>query len=456
MKGPDGYSEADWLALSGIQHFSFCKRQWALIHIEQLWSENYLTTAGHLEHERAHDYAASESRGDMLIMRDLRVYSRALGITGACDVVEFHKSNDGVPLHGRDGLWLPYPIEYKHGKSKTIDADRLQLCAEAMCLEEMLACDIDQTLAKVPLRSIEGIMCFSYKGASPALMGRCGKLGVSMAFYSPRGHYYCSVLGEENRNVLLRREQFRVADDEQKSLRYAKSFIVGKLYNAKWVLERTKRDHALRVNIDRLAEQSGKLSAALSKARKSLTIDELRGVEGLAAKDYFYAFDDLVLKNKDDFFFTSRSRRPPLDRLNALLSFCYSILTNDCIAALQGVGLDPYVGFMHTDRPGRASLALDLVEEFRPVLADRFVLTLVNTGAVKPGDFEIRENGGVLLSDFGRKKVLTAWQKKKSDQILHPFLQEKISWGLVPYVQALLLARSLRGDLDDYPPFMWK
>ena len=569
MKGPEGYPEEDWLALSGIQHFSFCKRQWALIHIEQLWSENYLTTAGHLEHERAHDYAASESRGDTLIMRDLRVYSRALGITGACDVVEFHKSNDGVPLHGRDGLWLPYPIEYKHGKSKTIDADRLQLCAEAMCLEEMLACDIpegalfyrqtkrrervkldedlrnmveadflqmhdlfsrgwtpkvkqtrscsscslrdlclpelrkvksaksiyrrtaqgkrgvmkqllntlfvmtedaylalendnvvihqnDKTLAKVPLRSIEGIMCFSYKGASPALMGRCGKLGVSMAFYSPRGHYYCSVLGEENRNVLLRREQFRVADDEQKSLCYAKSFIVGKLYNAKWVLERTKRDHALRVNIDRLAEQSGKLSAALLEARKSLTVDELRGVEGLAAKDYFYAFDDLVLKNKDDFFFTNRSRRPPLDRLNALLSFCYSILTNDCIAALQGVGLDPYVGFMHTDRPGRASLALDLVEEFRPVLADRFVLTLVNTGAVKPGDFEIRENGGVLLSDSGRKKVLTAWQKKKSDQILHPFLQEKISWGLVPYVQALLLARSLRGDLDDYPPFMWK
>lgn len=144
MKGPEGYPEEDWLALSGIQHFSFCKRQWALIHIEQLWSENYLTTAGHLEHERAHDYAASESRGDTLIMRDLRVYSRALGITGACDVVEFHKSNDGVPLHGRDGLWLPYPIEYKHGKSKTIDADRLQLCAEAMCLEEMLACDIPE------------------------------------------------------------------------------------------------------------------------------------------------------------------------------------------------------------------------------------------------------------------------------------------------------------------------
>lgn len=314
----------------------------------------------------------------------------------------------------------------------------------------------EKVLAKVPLHSIEGIVCFSYKGASPALMGRCGEIGVSMSFYSPRGRYYCSILGEENRNVLLRREQFRFADDANAALDYAKSFIIGKIYNAKWVLERTKRDHALRVNVERLTEQSGKLSIALSSARQSSSMDELRGVEGLAAKDYFYAFDDLVLRNKDDFFFTGRSRRPPLDRLNALLSFCYSILTNDCIAALQGVGLDPYVGFMHTDRPGRASLALDLVEEFRPVLADRFVLTLVNTGAVKPDDFEIHENGGVFLSDSGRKKVLSAWQKKKSEQILHPFLQEKIQWGLVPYVQALLLTRAVRGDLDGYPPFLWK
>lgn len=314
----------------------------------------------------------------------------------------------------------------------------------------------EKVLAKVPLHSIEGIVCFSYRGASPALMGRCGEIGVSMSFYSPRGRYYCSILGEENRNVLLRREQFRFADDANAALDYAKSFIIGKIYNAKWVLERTKRDHALRVNVERLTEQSGKLSIALSSARQSSSMDELRGVEGLAAKDYFYAFDDLVLRNKDDFFFTGRSRRPPLDRLNALLSFCYSILTNDCIAALQGVGLDPYVGFMHTDRPGRASLALDLVEEFRPVLADRFVLTLVNTGAVKPDDFEIHENGGVFLSDSGRKKVLSAWQKKKSEQILHPFLQEKIQWGLVPYVQALLLTRAVRGDLDGYPPFLWK
>lgn len=166
--------------------------------------------------------------------------------------------------------------------------------------------------------------------------------------------------------------------------------------------------------------------------------------------------DDLILKSKDDFFFEERTRRPPLDRMNALLSFIYSVLTNDCCAALQGVGLDPYVGFMHVDRPGRASLALDLVEEFRPVMADRFALTLVNTGAIQAKDFEERENGGMFLSETGRKTVLGAWQRKKAEQIVHPYLQEKISWGLVPYVQALLLARFLRGDIDAYPPFMWK
>ena len=190
--------------------------------------------------------------------------------------------------------------------------------------------------------------------------------------------------------------------------------------------------------------------------RDCTSIDGLRGVEGLAAKDYFFVFDDLILRNKDAFFFEQRSRRPPLDRANALMSFVYSILTSDCIAALQGVGLDPYVGFLHTDRPGRASLALDLVEEFRPALADRFVLTLINTGAVKPSQFEVRENGGVFLSESGRKTVLVAWQKRKQETITHPFFNEKMPWGLVPHVQALLLSRVIRGDLDAYPPFMWK
>jgi len=314
----------------------------------------------------------------------------------------------------------------------------------------------DITLGKIPLRSLESIMSFSYKGASPALMGKCAEFGVGLSFFSPYGRYYCSILGEKNRNVLLRREQFRFADDEDAALPFAQSFIVGKIYNCRWVLERTKRDHALRVNSERIAEQSEKLRQALLNARACRSIDELRGIEGLAAKDYFFTFDDLILRNKDDFFFQQRSRRPPLDRVNALMSFVYSILTSDCIAALQGVGLDPYVGFMHTDRPGRASLALDLVEEFRPTIADRFVLTLINTGTIKPSQFEIRENSGVFLSEDGRKTVLAAWQKRKQETLTHPFFNEKMPWGLVPHAQALLLNRAIRGDLDAYPPFMWK
>ncbi|WEV76358.1 type I-C CRISPR-associated endonuclease Cas1c [Bifidobacterium sp. ESL0800] len=314
----------------------------------------------------------------------------------------------------------------------------------------------DERLASIPLRSIEQILCFSYKGASPALMGKCAEFGVAVSFFSPRGRYYCSILGEKNRNVLLRRQQFRIADDEKRSLPIAKSFIAGKVFNCRWVLERTKRDHAMRVNVERLAGQSAALHSALGQIGGCSRIDELRGLEGNAAKDYFFAFDDLILRNKDDFFFEVRSRRPPLDRLNALLSFVYTLLTSDCTAALQGVGLDPYVGFMHVDRPGRVSLALDLMEELRPVVADRFVLSMVNTGAIKPADFEERENGGIFLNDKGRKVVLTAWQKRKMEELTHPFLNEKMTWGLVPYVQALLLVRTLRGDLDAYPPLMWK
>lgn len=192
----------------------------------------------------------------------------------------------------------------------------------------------DSVLGEIPLRSLEGIMSFSYKGASPALMGRCAEFGVGLSFFSPRGRYYCSILGEGNRNVLLRREQFRLADDENGSLPFARSFIIGKIYNCRWVLERTKRDHALRVNRGRLAEQSEKLRRSLSNVHDCMTSDELRGVEGLAAKGYFFAFDDLILRSKDDFFFQQRSRRPPLDRMNALLSFVYALLTSDCVAAL--------------------------------------------------------------------------------------------------------------------------
>ncbi|MBT1175180.1 type I-C CRISPR-associated endonuclease Cas1 [Bifidobacterium sp. LC6] len=314
----------------------------------------------------------------------------------------------------------------------------------------------EKTLAKVPLRSIEQILCFSYKGASPALMGKCARLGVGLSFYSPRGRFYCSVLGENNRNVLLRREQFRRADSPNQARDFAAAFVIGKVFNCRWVVERTKRDHALRVNVERLTQQSALLKDEVGRIMASTSVDEVRGIEGKAAKDYFFAFDDLILRDKDSFFFEQRSRRPPMDRMNALLSFTYALLTNDCVAALQGVGLDPYVGFLHVDRPGRPSLALDLMEEFRPVVADRFALTLVNTGAVRVSHFAERENGGIFLTDAGRKVVLAAWQRRKTEQITHPFLGEKIPWGLVPHVQSLLLARCIRGDLDAYPPFMWK
>lgn len=322
--------------------------------------------------------------------------------------------------------------------------------------ENIVVNDDERVLAKVPLRAIESILCFSYKGASPALLGKCSEFGVSVSFYSPRGRYYCSVFADNNRNVLLRRQQYRLADNETAACGIASSFVVGKIFNARWVLERATRDHALRVNVPRLKEQSALLAESMEQARVASDTKTLRGIEGSAAKVYFHVFDDLILVDKDDFYFEQRSRRPPLDRMNALLSFIYVLLSGDCKAALQGVGLDPYVGFLHVDRPGRASLALDLVEELRPSLADRFALSLVNTRAVKADDFQLRENGGVFLTDRGRKTVLSSWQKRKNDQITHPFLKEKIPWGLVPYVQALLLARYIRGDLDAYPPFFWK
>lgn len=314
----------------------------------------------------------------------------------------------------------------------------------------------DSTLGSIPLRSLDSILCFSYKGASPALMGACCEFGVQLSFFKPTGRYLCSVLGENQRNIVLRKEQFTISQNLERSLLYAKSFITGKIYNARWVLERTKRDHELRVNIERLQKASTTLQSLLTSARESESIDQLRGTEGLAAHEYFEAFDDLILRDKEHFFFTQRSRRPPLDPMNALLSFTYALLQSSCASALHGVGLDPYAGFMHTDRPGRTSLSLDLMEELRPCIADRFALTLVNTGAIQNKHFEKQENGSVLLNEQGRKIVLTTWQKKQKETITHPFLQEKVPWGLVPYTQSLLLARTIRGDLDAYPPFLWK
>lgn len=310
--------------------------------------------------------------------------------------------------------------------------------------------------ARLPLHTLEGILSFSYAGASPALMGACAARGVDLVFFSPYGKFLARTIGEERSNVLLRQTQYRLADNPLQSCRYARSFILGKVYNARWVLERATRDHPQRVPVDDLKRTSAQLGAALPLIETCDNMDQLRGLEGEAAQRYFDQFNAMILRQRDDFSFTSRSRRPPLDNVNALLSFAYTLLANDCAAALTAVGLDPYVGFLHRARPGRRSLALDLMEELRAVYADRFVLSCINQKVLTAKHLQKQESGAVWLTDNGRKAFLSAWQARKKEQITHPFLQEKLPWGLVPYVQALLLARTLRGDLEMYPPFFWK
>lgn len=311
-------------------------------------------------------------------------------------------------------------------------------------------------LGRFPLHTLSGIISFSYAGASPALMGGCAKRNVSMTFCTPSGRFLARSVGAENGNVLLRRQQYRVADDPVQCCSIARNMIYGKLYNARWSLERTKRDHALRVNGEKLQDAIDQIRAQCPLVLEEVSMETLRGREGVAAKAYFGAFNELILQNKDAFHFFERTRRPPLDNVNALLSFAYSLLSNDCAAGLESAGLDAYVGFMHRDRPGRTSLALDMMEELRPAFADRFALSLINNRIVHDSDFDHSDSGAVWLTEGGRKKFLHAWQERKREVITHPYLKEKIPWGLVPYVQALLLARYLRGDLDEYPPFLWK
>lgn len=313
-----------------------------------------------------------------------------------------------------------------------------------------------QVAARYPLHTLQNIVSFSYSGASPALMGACAEKGIGLAFCTPRGRFLARVCGENTGNVLLRREQYRAADDPGKSCRIARNMIFGKLHNTRWSIGRTLRDHGMRVDKEALSHTGRELQDLLPQVSASETPDTLRGLEGVGAAAYFGVFDEMILSRKEEFFFHGRSRRPPLDRVNAMLSFSYSLLSHDCASALESVGLDAYVGFLHTDRPGRASLALDLMEELRPCMADRFVLTLINNRMIKPEDFQTQESGAVLLTDNGRRAFLKAWQEKKRESLTHPFLGEKLAWGMIPYIQALLLARYLRGDLDAYPPFLWK
>ena len=322
--------------------------------------------------------------------------------------------------------------------------------------ENVVASREKQAAARYPLHTLSGIISFAYPGASPALMGACAQRGVSLAFCTPRGRFLARVCGESNGNVLLRRTQYRTADDPAQSCRMARSMIFGKLYNARWSVERTRRDHGLRIDGARLEQASARIKALLPLVAEETSLDALRGLEGTGATAYFSVLDEMILGEKPVFSFPGRSRRPPLDPVNAMLSFSYSLLAHDCAAALESVGLDAYVGFLHRDRPGRSSLALDLMEELRPCMADRFVLTLINNRIVKRADFTYRENGAVLLSASARRSVLKHWQERKRESLTHPYLGEQLSWGMVPYIQALLLARTLREDLDAYPPFLWK
>ncbi len=310
--------------------------------------------------------------------------------------------------------------------------------------------------AQIPLHTLEEIFCFSRRGATLALMGACAERGVGMAFFSPYGKFLFRVAGESRGNVLLRKRQYRVSDSEAESCLVARNFILGKVFNCRWSVDRTVRDHSLRLNSDSCGDAVRYLSDAIDKIRKEEDLDSLRGLEGECASVYFGVFGEMILNQKDDFRFTGRNRRPPTDRVNAMLSFGYALLANDCASALEGVGLDAYVGLMHRDRPGRKSLALDLMEELRPVFVDRLILTLINNRQIQKEHFEVMSDGAVRFTDTGKKKFLTAWQERKSETITHPYLHEKIPWGLVPYVQALLLSRHLRGDIEAYPPFLWK
>lgn len=313
-----------------------------------------------------------------------------------------------------------------------------------------------ETRLRVPIHTIGGIVCFGNITCSPFLMGFCAERDVAVSFLTEQGRFLARVQGPVSGNVLLRREQYRRADDMDTSAKIAKAVLTGKLANSRTVLQRALRDHSDKLDSDKTLQASKRLGDSLKQLQSDLTLNVLRGIEGDAAHVYFSVFDHLITSQKDDFFFRERNRRPPLDRINCLLSFIYTLVLHDVRSALESVGLDPAVGFLHRDRPGRPGLALDIMEEFRPFLADRLILSLINLRQVQKKGFKKADSGAVLMNDDTRKEVLVAYQKRKQEEILHPFLEEKITIGLLFHTQALLLARYLRGDLDGYPPFIWK
>ncbi|WP_101772267.1 type I-C CRISPR-associated endonuclease Cas1c [Peptostreptococcus faecalis] len=312
----------------------------------------------------------------------------------------------------------------------------------------------NKELGRFPIHVLEDIVCFNYNGASPSLIRLCNENQVGISFVSPQGNFQGRFIGKTNGNVLLRRQQYRIADEEDKSLEYAKLMILAKTSNYRKILKRIITDHSNKIDKVKVIKSIDNLEEDIDLIKKSASLDSLRGMEGDSARTYFSCFNDLILQQREEFIFKGRSKRPPLDNVNAMLSFGYTILTNEIQSALETVGLDSYVGFFHTDRPGRASLALDLIEELRGYLVDRFVLRLINNNIINHKMFEYKENDTVLMNEGGREVFLKNWQLRKQEKIKHPFLEENMEIGLLPYVQSQLLARTIRGDLKKYPPFL--
>ncbi len=312
-----------------------------------------------------------------------------------------------------------------------------------------------QTKAKIPANSLEGVVCFGQVGCSPQLMAHCAENGIALTYLTIYGRFLAAVQGAQAGNVLLRRTQYRWADDPSRSAMIARWILKGKLHNTRISLRRAARETISDSARGALTAAADGQIAAIMRLDRETNLDGLRGVEGDAAATYWSAFNHLIGRDDPAFTFTGRNRRPPRDAVNCLLSFLYTICAHDVRGALQGVGLDPYVGYLHRDRPGRASLALDMMEEFRPFLVDRLALSLINRRQVNEAGFQTLDGGGVVMDDETRKEVLAAWQKRKQDTIIHPFLGETVPIGLLFHLQALLLARNIRGDLDGYPAFLW-
>ena len=309
---------------------------------------------------------------------------------------------------------------------------------------------------RIPIHTLEGLVCWGQVACSPPVLGFCCERGVGISFLTEQGKFLARVTGPVSGNVLLRRQQYRMADGADGALLTVRTIVAAKIANSRVVLLRAAREVADKAREDPLREAANRLSWAGLEAARAPSIDEARGHEGSAGQTYFSVFDHMIAGDREAFRFDGRSRRPPLDRVNALLSFVYALLRHDIESALESVGLDPAVGFLHTDRPGRPSLALDLMEELRAALADRLVLTLINRRQVQGSGFTEQDGGGILMDDVTRKAVVAAWQLRKQDEIEHPYLNERIPVGLVPYVQALLLARYVRGGLNANPAFFWR